>query len=85
MSIFGQLQEIMATALDLAPEAIRKDSTMEELEEWDSLGHVHIMVALEQAFDLFMDVDDFAELDSVPAIIQYLESENVAWPSDEPH
>jgi acyl carrier protein len=78
MSLFEKLQEIMATALELPESAIRKDSTMDEIEEWDSLGHVHIMVALEQAFDLYMDVDDFAELDSVPAILQYLESENVA-------
>jgi acyl carrier protein len=77
MSVFEKLQEIMATALELPAGAIREDSTMEEIEEWDSLGHVHIMVALEQAFDLYMDVDDFAELDSVPAILQYLESENV--------
>jgi acyl carrier protein len=77
MSVFEKLQEIMATALELPSDAIREDSTMEEIEEWDSLGHVHIMVALEQAFDLYMDVDDFAELDSVPAILRYLESENV--------
>ena len=77
MSVFENLQEIMATALELPSDAIREDSTMDEIEEWDSLGHVHIMVALEQAFDLYMDVDDFAELDSVPAILRYLESENV--------
>ena len=77
MSVFEKLQEIMATALELPLGAIREDSTMEEIEEWDSLGHVHIMVALEQAFDLYMDVDDFAELDSVPAILQYLQSENI--------
>jgi len=77
MSVFEKLQEIMATALELPSDAIREDSTMDEIEEWDSLGHVHIMVALEQAFDLYMDVDDFAELDSVPAILRYLESENV--------
>ena len=78
MSVFEKLQEIMATALELPLGAISEDSTMDEIEEWDSLGHVHIMVALEQAFDLYMDVDDFAELDSVPAILRYLESENVA-------
>jgi acyl carrier protein len=77
MSVFEKLQEIMANALELPASAIRADSTMAEIEEWDSLGHVHLMVALEQAFDLYMDVDDFAELDSVPAILQYLESENV--------
>ena len=78
MSAFKQLQEIMASALELPADAIKESSTMEEIEEWDSLGHVHIMVALEQAFDLYMDVDDFAELDSVPAILQYLAAENVA-------
>ena len=77
MGVFEKLQEIMATALELPAGAIREDSTMDEIEEWDSLGHVHIMVALEQAFDLYMDVDDFAELDSVPAILKYLESEHV--------
>ncbi len=77
MSVFEKLQEIMATALEVPAGAIREDSTMDEIEEWDSLGHVHIMVALEQAFDLYMDVDDFAELDSVPAILKYLESEHV--------
>jgi acyl carrier protein len=51
---------------------------MADIEEWDSLGHVHIMVALEQQFDLYMDVDDFAELNNVPAILQYLEAQNVS-------
>ena len=78
MSVFEQLQEIMASALELDKNAIRESSTMEDIEEWDSLGHVHIMVALEQAFDLYMDVDDFAELDSVSGILQYLAAEDVA-------
>ena len=77
MSVFEKLQEIMATALEVPTSTIRENSTMEDIEEWDSLGHVHIMVALEQAFDLYMDVDDFAELDSVPTILRYLASENV--------
>ncbi len=78
MSLFEKLRDIMATTLEISPGAISEDSTMESLEEWDSLGHVHIMVALEQAFDLYMDVDDFAEMDSVGAILAYLESENAA-------
>jgi|TARA_B110000503_G_scaffold34861_2_gene56902 acyl carrier protein len=76
MSTFKKLQDIMAAALELPVEAIRENSTMDDIEEWDSLGHVHIMVALEQAFDLYMDVEDFAELENVPAILQYLASEN---------
>ena len=78
MSVFKQLQEIIATALEVSADAIGEQTTMEDLEEWDSLGHVHIMVALEQAFDLYMDVEDFAELNSVPDIMRFLESENVS-------
>ena len=75
MSVFDELRDIMATALEIPAETIREDSAMADIEEWDSLGHVHIMVALEQAFDLYLDVEDFAELDSVPAILQYLSKE----------
>ncbi len=78
MNVFEKLQEIMANTLEIPASAITQETTMDEIEEWDSLGHVHIMVALEQAFDLYMDVDDFAEIDSVPAILQYLKSENIS-------
>ena len=78
MSVFEKLQGIMATALEIPANSISESTTMEDIEEWDSLGHVHIMVALEQAFDLYVDVDDFAELDSVPAILRYLAAENVS-------
>lgn len=78
MSTYDQLKEIMATTLDVSADTITDSSTMDDIEEWDSLGHVHIMVALEQAFDLYMDVEDFAELNSVPAILKYLASENVS-------
>ena len=75
MNLFEKLQDIMASTLELSPANITETSTMDDIGEWDSLGHVHIMVALEQAFDLYMDVEDFAELNSVPAILKYLEDE----------
>lgn len=76
MSAFEQLKDIMASTLQVSPETITETVTMDDIEEWDSLGHVHIMVALEQAFDLYMDVEDFAELQSVPAILAFLASES---------
>lgn len=77
MTLFEKLREIMASTLEISANRLNENSTMDDIEEWDSLGHVHIMVALEQTFDLYMDAEDFAELDSIPAIIRYLEAENV--------
>ncbi len=78
MSTFAKLQDIMASTLEIDPGSITENATMDDIEEWDSLGHVHIMVALEQTFDLYMDVEDFAEMNSVKSILSYLESENVS-------
>jgi len=73
MSIFTQLQEVIATALKISPEKISTTTTSEDIAAWDSLGHVNLMIALEQAFDVFLDVEDFPELTSVPAMLKYLQ------------
>ncbi len=75
MSDFKHLQEIIAATLKIPAGNITESTLMEDIEEWDSLGHVHIMVAVEQAFDLYMDVDDFAELTGVRAILDYIDAE----------
>jgi acyl carrier protein len=45
---------------------------------WDSLAHVNLMMGLEQTFDLFLEVEDFTQLTSVPAILEYLKEQGKA-------
>ena len=75
MDNFLKLQTLIAGALNVPVDKVLQTTLSEDLEEWDSLGHVHIMIALEGEFDIYMDVDDFAEIDGVPAILSYLESQ----------
>ncbi|MCZ4313801.1 acyl carrier protein [Comamonadaceae bacterium G21597-S1] len=72
MTIFEQLQEVMATTLNVAPQKITDSTTDEDLPSWDSLGHVNLMLALEQTFGVYLDVEDFPTLNSVQAIMAYL-------------
>ncbi len=72
MSIFDQVQTVIATTLKVPPHKITQGTRNEDIAEWDSMGHVNLMIALEQAFDIFMDVEDFPNMVSVPAILQYL-------------
>ncbi|MGB0720871.1 MAG: acyl carrier protein [Gammaproteobacteria bacterium] len=72
MSLFEQLRDTMAATLKISPDLIKEDSTAEDITAWDSLGHVNLMMALEQTFDLFLDVEDFAKLNTVPAILECL-------------
>lgn len=74
MELFSQVQGIISAALNIDVVDVQLATVSSDLEAWDSLGHVHIMIALENAFDIYMDVEDFAEIDGVPAILEYLES-----------
>jgi acyl carrier protein len=77
MSIFEQLQEVIATTLKVSPEKVTGTTINENLAAWDSLGHVNLMIALEQSFDIYLEVEDFPTLTSVPAILQYLRDHGV--------
>jgi acyl carrier protein len=75
MELFKKIQFTMATTLKVAPDKITRESSDKDLAAWDSLAHVNLMMSLEQAFDLFLEVEDFAKLTSVPAILKYLKEQ----------
>jgi acyl carrier protein len=78
MTTFNQIQETIAATLNIAPGLINEDTKDTDVTAWDSLGHVNIMMSLEQTFDVFLEVEDFARLKSVPAIVDYLRDQGVA-------
>ena len=77
MSAFEQLQEVMASALNVDASTITQASAQGDFAAWDSLGHVHLMVALEDAFAIELQIEDFAKLGSVRAILDYLKSQGI--------
>ena len=73
MHTFKQLQEVIASTLKVPLVKITETTINEDIAAWDSMGHVNLMIALEQSFDIFLDVEDFPTLISVPAIMRYLQ------------
>jgi len=49
-------------------------ATMDEVDGWDSLNFLNIIVELENAFEIRIDGLDAATLTSVPNILEYLEN-----------
>jgi acyl carrier protein len=72
MDSFEKIQYVIATTLKVSADKITKETSDEDLAAWDSLAHVNLMMSLEQTFDLFLEVEDFPKLTSVPAILEYL-------------
>lgn len=55
---FAEGLEIDPTEIDL------KTLKYQDIPEWDSVGHMGLISALEDAFDIMMDTDDIIDLSS---------------------
>lgn len=77
MSAFPQVRDLIATTLRVPAARITPTLRNEDLAAWDSLGQVNLVMALEQTFDLYIEVEEFAELTSVPAILAFLAARGV--------
>jgi acyl carrier protein len=78
MTLFDKLQALIATTLKVPPAKITPTTQAEDLPSWDSLGQVNLIMALEQTFDVYIEVEEFANLNSVPAILEHLGKNGVS-------
>ncbi len=51
-NVYKQLNEIFADVLDLEEVQLTEDTTADDIEEWDSLSHIQLVVAVEKAFGI---------------------------------
>lgn len=78
MTTFAQIQELIAATLKVPPAKITPTLRSEELPAWDSLGQVNLMMALEETYGVYIEVEEFAQLVSVPAIVDFLKAHDAA-------
>jgi acyl carrier protein len=72
--ISEQVQALLADAIQVSPDMITPDLAFGDLPQWDSLGHMEVMMRLEEQFDVEINPDTIAELISIPDICTYLEN-----------
>lgn len=52
-------------ALQVEPGIIVDDLQYNTIKEWDSVAHMSLVAALEEAFDVMLDTDDIIDMSSV--------------------
>ena len=78
VSLLERVRDVIATTLKVPASRLLDTTHSEQLQAWDSLGQVNIVMALEQTFGIMIEVEDFEHLNSVPAILDYLGRQGVA-------
>lgn len=69
-----RIREALALALQVAPETITADLSFGDIPQWDSMGHMEVMMRLEEFFSIEINAETIASLTSVEAIRSYLEN-----------
>lgn len=67
-----RLQEMVADALQIPVADVPGTLAFGEIPQWDSMGHMAIIMLLEERFGLEVDAGAIATLTSIPAMADYL-------------
>lgn len=73
MTTFEKIRGIIATTLNVAPEIITESLSIGDIEQWDSMGNMAIIAAIEAQMGIEFPIDDLFELNSVKALIDEIE------------
>ena len=73
-----RVQALLAEALQVPAELVTPDLTFGDLPQWDSLGHMEVMMHLEEHFGVEINSDTIVELTSIPAICDSLQERRYA-------
>ena len=79
MTTEDTIKKIIAEALDVDLEKITDDLAIKGIPEWNSIGNVAIITALEEKLGISFPIEDLFDLTSVEGIVEEiakLEKEN---------
>lgn len=72
------MDAVLADVLQMPAAGITDDLAMEDVEAWDSLKHMELIVALETAFDVQLTFDEIVAMRSVREIKRVLAERSAA-------
>lgn len=68
MSTEDTLKDVMATVLGITAESINDDTSMDTVDNWDSIKHMNLVLAIEEEFGISIPDEDAANITSYPLI-----------------
>jgi len=73
----ARVRQIVADTLFLTLDDVDANATQENLKNWDSIQHLNVVLALEQAFQVRFPPEDFQTMISVKTIVENLQKKGV--------
>lgn len=70
--IFGKLNEVFREVFDDDSITVGEETTSADIEDWDSLEHINLIVAVEQCFGIKFNMGEVATMKNVGAMVDII-------------
>lgn len=70
------IKNIISSTFDVSPEIIGRDTVAADVDGWDSLGHVTLLMLIERQLGVSLGQDDAGDLTDVGALIDSVKARN---------
>ncbi len=77
MSNKEKYEQVFMTCFSLEKTALNDELVYNSISEWDSVGHMGMIAALEETFDIMMETDDIIDFSSYNKGMEILEKYDV--------
>ena len=68
----NRVKDIISAVLGISMEKINNDLSPDTIESWDSLGHMNLVVALEEEFNVQFSDEEIVEMMNLQLIVEIL-------------
>jgi acyl carrier protein len=72
-----QIRQVMEDVFDIDDLALSESTTADDIEEWDSLSHIRLIVALERKFKIKFKNSELEGLMNVGDLVRVVDSKKI--------
>ena len=77
MSDKQKYKSLFMKSLSIEPEKFNENLKYNEIDEWDSIGHMSLIAAIEEEYKITFETDDIVDFSSFKIGIELLKKYNV--------
>jgi acyl carrier protein len=72
-SVFEQVRNVASDIFGIPADKITAESSPETIENWDSMQHLNLVLAVEEKFGVQLDPEDIEQMKNIGAVAKLVE------------
>ena len=72
-SVFEQVRNVASDIFGIPADRITAESSPETIENWDSMQHLNLVLAVEEKFGVQLDPEDIEQMKNIGAVAKLVE------------